>query len=81
MKKKIVLFDMDGTLTLPREKIQKDVVESLKRLQKHFEIGLVTGSDKNYIDQQLGSIYSEKAMELSVFLGQAITMKKYMKSI
>lgn len=67
MKKKIVLFDMDGTLTLPREKIQKDVVQALKRLQKHFEIGLVTGSDKNYIDQQLGSIYFEKDLDLNKF--------------
>ena len=67
MKKKIVLFDMDGTLTLPREKIQKDVVEALKRLQEYFEIGLVTGSDKQYIDQQLGSIYSEKDLDLSKF--------------
>mgnify|MGYP005645357861 CR=1 FL=1 len=25
---KIVLFDMDGTLTLPREKIQHDMIES-----------------------------------------------------
>ena len=52
--KKIVLFDMDGTLTPPRKRMENNVLNSLGRLQKSgFEIGIVTGSDMNYLLQQI----------------------------
>ena len=52
--KKIVLFDMDGTLTPARKKMEWDVLDALTDLQKSgYEIGVVTGSDLNYIRQQL----------------------------
>ncbi len=47
--KKVVLFDMDGTLTPPRKKMQWDVIDVLTDLQKHCEIGIVTGSDIDYV--------------------------------
>ena len=52
MKKNICLFDMDGTLTEPRKKIKKDMINCLKRLSSHMEIGIVTGSDFDYVKQQ-----------------------------
>jgi phosphomannomutase len=52
MKKHICLFDMDGTLTEPRKKIKKDMINSLKLLSQHMEIGIVTGSDYDYVTQQ-----------------------------
>jgi len=52
MKKHICLFDMDGTLTEPRKKIKKDMIDSLKRLSDYVDIGIVTGSDFDYVEQQ-----------------------------
>jgi phosphomannomutase len=52
--KKIVLFDMDGTLTPARKKMEWDVLDALTDLQRSgYEIGVVTGSDLDYIKQQL----------------------------
>ena len=52
--KKIVLFDMDGTLTPARKKMERKVLNALTDLQNaDFEIGIVTGSDLNYVQQQM----------------------------
>ncbi len=53
----IALFDMDGTLTLPREKIEKHVITALKGLSKHARIGIITGSDLDYIYEQCGLLF------------------------
>jgi phosphomannomutase len=51
--KKIVLFDMDGTLTPAREKMSMKMCKKLGDLQSlGFEIGIVTGSDMDYLKQQ-----------------------------
>tara|TARA_A100001015_G_C15037984_1_gene737589 strand:+ start:2710 stop:3477 length:768 start_codon:yes stop_codon:yes gene_type:complete len=51
--KKIVLFDLDGTLTPPRGKMQHEIINSLARIQKTgVEVGIVTGSDLNYLEEQ-----------------------------
>ncbi len=56
--KKIVLFDMDGTLTKPRKRMQWGIVNALHDLQKNnFEIGIVTGSDMNYVKQQCDILF------------------------
>ena len=52
--KKIVLFDMDGTLTPPRKELDRDLIPALRELAKISEIGIVTGSDHNYVLQQMG---------------------------
>lgn len=51
--KKVVLFDMDGTLTPPRKKMTWEMANKLSDLQKeNFEIGIVTGSDMDYLVSQ-----------------------------
>ena len=52
--KKIVLFDMDGTLTPPRKEFDVDLLPALRELAKVADIGIVTGSDHNYVLQQMG---------------------------
>lgn len=57
MSKRIIcLFDVDGTLTKPRQKIdlqtEKLLLETAKREQ--FDIGVVGGSDLTKIKEQLG---------------------------
>ena len=54
----IVLFDMDGTLTPPREKIKNDVIQALKELSNYSRIGIISGSDLDYIHQQCGDMFS-----------------------
>ena len=51
--KTTVLFDMDGTLTPPREKADGAIIQSLLKLSAYTNIGILTGSDFNYILQQL----------------------------
>ena len=60
-KKNIVLFDMDGTLTEPRGKFNTELILDLRRLSQHADIGVVTGSDLDYINEQLEKLirYSE----------------------
>ena len=51
--KSIVLFDMDGTLTPPRKEADEAMVQSLIELSKYHDIGILTGSDLEYVMQQL----------------------------
>ena len=50
--KTIVLFDMDGTLTPARKKIDTETVRAVKELTRHAHVGIVTGSDLNYLLEQ-----------------------------
>ena len=57
MKNNICLFDMDGTLTPPRKKIEKRTISKLKKLSEYAKIGIVTGSDFDYVMQQCSEIF------------------------
>ena len=56
MNKTIVMFDMDGTLTEPRQSFdQKLLSQSLYQLtNKGVHIGIITGSDEDYLREQMG---------------------------
>ena len=55
---KVALFDMDGTLTPPREKMSYQMTASLSKLQSSgFKIGIVTGSSMDYIAQQCSAMF------------------------
>jgi phosphomannomutase len=47
---------MDGTLTPARKKIEKDVINALKALSAYGNICVVTGSDVEYIFDQLSDL-------------------------
>lgn len=55
-KKHIVLFDMDGTLTPPREQFDKRLLSPLRELALYAEIGIVTGSDIDYLSSQMKTL-------------------------
>ena len=61
INKHIVLFDMDGTLTEPREEFDKRLLEPLRELSNYSDIGVLTGSDHDYLFDQMKTIikYSE----------------------
>ncbi len=56
MKKHIVLFDMDGTLTEPRQAFDKRLFKNLRKLSEYSEIGIVTGSDYDYLIEQMNTL-------------------------
>ena len=54
MNKTIVLFDMDGTLTEPRGAFNPKILEpSLLKLSEYADIGIITGSDEDYLREQM----------------------------
>ncbi|XP_031432817.1 phosphomannomutase 1 [Clupea harengus] len=50
----LCLFDVDGTLTLPREKVDPQLDAFFQSLRKKVKIGVVGGSDYCKIAEQLG---------------------------
>ena len=54
----LVLFDVDGTLTAPRQAIQAPMITALRELCEYCEIGLVTGSGLEYIKEQLWPLFN-----------------------
>jgi len=61
--KKIVLFDMDGTLTEPRKEFDRDLIESLRNISLFADIGIVSGSDYDYIYQQMEFLIEQTEMK------------------
>ena len=56
--KSVFLFDMDGTLTPPRQKMPIDIEIMLKTIQESgSEVGIITGSDMSYIKQQCSNMF------------------------
>ncbi|CAD8173861.1 unnamed protein product [Paramecium pentaurelia] len=53
-KQLIILFDVDGTLTKSRNKIEQNMVDTLKQLCKLHYVGIVGGSDYQKIKDQVG---------------------------
>jgi len=61
--KSITLFDMDGTLTEPRESIQEAMIVAIARLLEKSEVGIVTGSDSDYVFQQCKILIENKYID------------------
>ena len=51
----IALFDVDGTLTIPRGEITSEMMTFMKDLSKKITVGIVGGSDLPKQEEQLGS--------------------------
>jgi phosphomannomutase len=52
--KTIVLFDVDGTLTVPRDTASKEMKDYLMELKKTVVVGIVGGSDLPKQKEQMG---------------------------
>jgi len=66
--KNIVLFDMDGTLTKPRKVMESNIIPALRELAKHSEIGIVTGSDYDYVHQQIGMLLERSELRYRIHI-------------
>ena len=59
-KQHVVLFDMDGTITEAREKINKKTINSLMRLSLHATIGILTGSKMKDLVNQCEELWKSR---------------------
>lgn len=50
--KPLILFDLDGTITPPRESLEWSMVPVLRKLSRLADIGIVSGSPFSYIESQ-----------------------------
>ena len=56
--KKIVLFDMDGTLTPARKAMPQEIADKLFSLyESGYDIGIISGSGMNYILEQCDILF------------------------
>lgn len=56
----LCLFDVDGTLTAPRQKATPEMSEFLQKLKSRVRVGVVGGSDLCKIKEQLGEDIIQK---------------------
>ena len=70
MNKTIVMFDMDGTLTEPRQPFNhKPLLEALYKLTNAgIFIGIITGSDENYLCEQMGNFLDSSPCRYKIHL-------------
>lgn len=68
--KPILLFDVDGTLTVPMQSIKNDMIQCLKLLKNKYTLAIVGGSDICKIKKQLGNainlfdyVFSQNGLE------------------
>ena len=59
---------MDGTLTYPRKPFDQSLTPSLINLSQHADIGIVTGSDLDYVEQQLEFLLNHKELRTKLHL-------------
>ena len=62
MDRDIVLFDMDGTLTEPRKSFVPFLSSPLWNLGQVADIGIVTGSDYDYVKEQCSHLINDHSI-------------------
>lgn len=60
----IVLFDLDGTLTPARQKITSENIHKIVNLLEYCRVGIVTGSEVDYVEQQVDNWLFEEGLEV-----------------
>lgn len=69
MNKTIVMFDMDGTLTESREVFDSSILgDALNNLSQYADIGIITGSDLNYLNEQMGEFIDRSSCRYKTYL-------------
>ena len=79
--KKLFLFDMDGTLTPARKKMESSMLTHLAMLQKDgWDIGIISGSDMDYIEQQCDRLFDLSPVDCKSIHFLPCNGTKYFKS-
>lgn len=61
----IVLFDVDGTITESRKRIEKHVITALRELSHVAEIGFLSGSNLEFIKEQLWPLFADMNVNIN----------------
>jgi phosphomannomutase len=78
---KLFLFDMDGTLTPARKKMNFEMLSALEKLQRSgWEIGIISGSDYEYIEQQCDLLFDLSPIDVTKIHFLPCNGTKYYKS-
>lgn len=68
MTKNLILFDMDGTLTESRKPFEMALLPKIRALSEKAEIGIISGSDLSYIEEQLGYLMYKSEVRYKLHL-------------
>jgi phosphomannomutase len=74
---KTILFDLDGTLSESRKTITKKMAALLEEVSKEFIIGIVSGSDINFISEQIEGCFSKEFLDRLLVMPCNGTKKYY----
>lgn len=53
----VFLFDLDGTLCRSRKKVQENIIETLSKANESVEVGILTGSDLDFLKEQCEELF------------------------
>jgi len=68
MSDHLVLFDMDGTLTPARGQMGDEIAKALMELLWVAEVGVVSGSDYNYLQEQMPQVFEDMLLNRIIIL-------------
>jgi phosphomannomutase len=70
IKNTIILFDMDGTLTQPRQSFDKNILGNsiCKLIKSGIHVGIITGSDEDYLREQMGVFINRSDLKPKIHL-------------
>jgi len=77
----IFLFDLDGTLCESRKSVTHDVITLFKKVNKEVEIGILTGSDLDFLKEQCEELFQNLGYENKVYALACNGTKAYSVSI
>ena len=67
MKNSVFLFDLDGTLCESRKPVTNELITLLKEANKDHEIGILTGSDLDFLQEQCQKLFKSLGYEKKVY--------------
>jgi len=78
MKKDLLLFDIDGTLTEPMKTISMDMICALQLIKdtQRYDLGVVGGSDRKKAEYQLGSVVLDELMDITFHENGTVVYQK-----
>jgi phosphomannomutase len=75
--KNVFLFDLDGTLCESRKSVTKEIVDILKTANTTLEIGILTGSDMDFLKEQCRVLFESIGYENKVYAMACNGTKSY----
>ena len=79
--KTVFLFDLDGTLCKSRKPVTNALVSLLVEVNKNHEIGILTGSDLDFIQEQCKDLFKSLGYEKKVYAMACNGTKSFLVSL